>query len=74
MAAIKYIKESLRLKEQNPKLILAVPVLARETYEKLKSEVDRLVALEIPEFFSAVGQFYREFEQLKDEEVAKYLK
>lgn len=70
LAAIKYIK-NLKPTTYNlsPKIILAVPVIAKDTFIKLKSEVDEIVALEIPDSFSAVGQFYKEFPQITDEEV-----
>lgn len=72
MAAIKYIKEQRTYnKEQN--FILAVPVIAKETYVRLKSEVDNIIALEIPDSFNAVGQFYKEFPQVSDEEIVKLL-
>jgi putative phosphoribosyl transferase len=62
------------LKSQKVKrIILAVPVAPSGVIEKLKPLVDELIVLEEPEFFAAVGQFYREFEQVKDEEVAKIL-
>jgi len=83
LAAIRYIKESQKSKvlprrqagkSQKYKIILAVPVIAKETYNKLQTEVDEIVALEIPESFNAVGQFYKEFPQVSDEEVIKLLK
>ena len=73
MAANKYIKENSKFKIQNSKLILAVPVIAKDTFNKLKSEVENIVALEIPESFNAVGQFYQEFPQISDEEVMQLL-
>lgn len=72
MAAIKYIKEQRTYnKEQN--FILAVPVIAKETYVRLKSEVDNIIALEIPDSFNAVGQFYKDFPQVSDEEAIDLL-
>jgi putative phosphoribosyl transferase len=35
---------------------------------------DEVVCLEAPEFFQAVGQFYRHFPQVEDEEVIALLK
>lgn len=67
-AAIRY------LKTQKPKkIILAVPVASQESVKNLKPLVDDLVVLEIPEEFMAVGQFYRDFPQVSDEEVIKLL-
>lgn len=58
------------LRKQQPKrLVLAVPVIPRDTAVRLSEEVDELVALLIPDVFYAVGQFYRDFRQITDEEV-----
>jgi len=81
LAAIRYLKY-LKLRTNLPvgkagnlelKTILAVPVIAKDTYNRLQSEVDKIVALEIPESFGAVGEFYREFPQVDDEEVKNIL-
>ena len=55
------------------KTILAVPVIASNTYEEMKPLVFEIVALEIPMDFYAVGQYYREFNQVNDDEVKKIL-
>jgi len=55
------------------RIILAVPVIPATTYEEMKPLVDTLVALEIPTEFSAVGQFYKEFDQVSDNEVMTIL-
>lgn len=74
LAAIKYINQNkVTTKDQRPKTILAVPVIAKNSYNELKSQIDSIIALEVPESFSAVGQFYQEFPQVEDEEVAKLL-
>lgn len=58
----------------NPKkVIIALPVCARDTLAKLEKEADAVVALEAPKMFYAVGQFYEEFEQVDDESVIKLL-
>ena len=63
------------LREQGPaKLICAVPVAPPETVEKVRPLADEVVCLETPEWFQAVGQFYREFDQVEDEEVIALLK
>lgn len=56
------------------KIIIAVAVIPQDLLEQLKSRVDELVALEIPQQFFAVGQFYEHFEQISDNEVIKILK
>lgn len=63
------------LKSQKPKsIILAVPVASPETVIKLEAMVDKMIVLESPADFSSVGQFYKSFPQVSDEEVAKLLK
>lgn len=54
-------------------IIVATPVSARETYKKFRPEVDEIVAVALPDDFSSVGQWYRDFRQTTDEEVAELL-
>lgn len=56
------------------KIILAIPVAPSSTIEELKVEVDELIALQAPDDFYAIGEFYLSFPQLTDEEVIKTLK
>jgi putative phosphoribosyl transferase len=51
------------------RVVLAVPVVARGTAERLAAEVDALVFVEAPDDFYAVGQWYEDFRQTSDEEV-----
>lgn len=55
------------------RVIVAVPVGARETCERFNSLADRLVCLATPEPFDAVGQWYENFSQTTDEEVQQLL-
>lgn len=58
----------------NPKkVIVALPVLARDTLKKLEEEADEVVYLEAPRMFFSVGQFYEEFDQVTDQTVIKIL-
>jgi putative phosphoribosyl transferase len=50
-------------------LILAVPVAPARTIEELRAEADRVVCLDAPADFIAVGQWYGRFDQVEDEEV-----
>ena len=68
LAAIKAVRE-----DKPEKIVLAVPVAPREAIERLKNEVDELICLETPELFFAVGQFYYDFSQTTDEQVAEIL-
>ena len=62
------------LRARNPKrLVCAVPVAAAAAVEKIRPYADELVCLGVPEFFYAVGQFYRNFAQVDDAEVVALL-
>ncbi len=62
------------LRHRRPaRLVVAVPVGPQETVERLRSEADDVVCLEIPEPFFAVGQAYLDFSQTTDDEVRKLL-
>ena len=50
-------------------VVLAVPVAPPQTLQRLRREADEVVALETPEPFFAVGEWYRSFDQTSDEEV-----
>jgi putative phosphoribosyl transferase len=54
-------------------VVLAVPVAPRQARGMLQSEADHLVVLSTPDPFFAVGQWYRDFEQVSDEEVVSLL-
>jgi putative phosphoribosyl transferase len=55
------------------RVILAVPVAPRQARAMLEREADELVVLATPDPFYAVGQWYRDFEQVSDEEVVSLL-
>lgn len=69
------VRAALRgVRRQKPaRLVLAVPVAPAETLEALRSEADEIVCLETPAEFYAVGQFYRDFHQVSDDEVKAIL-
>jgi putative phosphoribosyl transferase len=58
------------------KLIVAVPVSPPDTLEKIErlEQVNEVVCLETPAWFTGVGQFYEDFRQVVDEEVVELLK
>lgn len=63
------------LRQKKPaRLICAVPVAPPETVARVRELADEVVCLETPEWFQAVGQFYRDFPQVEDEEVIALLK
>jgi predicted phosphoribosyltransferase len=55
------------------RVIVAVPVGAPETCRALGALADEVVCARMPEAFSAVGQWYRDFSQTTDEEVIELL-
>ncbi|HUI98972.1 MAG TPA: phosphoribosyltransferase family protein [Usitatibacter sp.] len=55
------------------RIVCAVPVASREALEAVKRHADEVVCLEAPEDFHAVGQFYEDFPQVGDAEVALIL-
>ncbi len=61
-------------REKPGKLVVAVPVASEEAVTSLAGDVDELLCLRMPANFFAVGQFYREFYQVTDEEVLEILK
>ncbi len=69
------VRAALRgVRRQKPeRLVLAVPVAPAESIEMLRSEADEIACLETPEDFFAVGQFYRDFHQVSDDEVREIL-
>jgi len=69
------VRAALRgVRRAKPKrLILAVPVAPAETIAALESEADEIICLETPPNFYAVGQFYRDFHQVADDEVRRLL-
>ncbi|WP_255150748.1 phosphoribosyltransferase [Halorarius halobius] len=52
---------------------LAVPVGPPDTLDRLREEADRVIALEEPFSFGAVGAHYRDFRQVPDEAALAYL-
>lgn len=54
-------------------VILAVPVGPPSTIDELRREADRVICLEEPTSFGAVGAHYRSFEQVSDATVLEFL-
>jgi putative phosphoribosyl transferase len=59
--------------QQPARLIVAAPVASQAATNELRSEVDELVVLLTPREFTAVGQWYQNFEQTTDQEVTVLL-
>lgn len=63
------------LRQQGPKkIIVAVPVGARETCNQFEREADAVVCATAPDELGAVGMWYEDFSQTTDEEVRRALK
>ena len=69
------IRAAIRaLRQMNPaRIVVATPVAPASTCNRLRSDVDELVCVEMPEPFYGVGQFYGDFSQVSDEEVIELL-
>jgi putative phosphoribosyl transferase len=50
-------------------LIAAAPVAPPDILGTLREEADRVVVLDTPEPFNAVGSWYQDFRQVSDDEV-----
>ncbi|HXG48124.1 MAG TPA: phosphoribosyltransferase [Methylomirabilota bacterium] len=60
-------------KQQPARVVVAVPTAAASSCFSLEREADEVVALMTPEDFYAVGQWYEDFSQTSDAEVAALL-
>jgi putative phosphoribosyl transferase len=62
------------LRQRNPaSVIVAIPVAPPDTVAMLKEEADEVICLAMPEPFSAVGRWYKDFSQTTDEDVKSLL-
>jgi putative phosphoribosyl transferase len=64
----------MSVKKRKPKeVIVAVPVAPADAVEMLAGEGTRVVCLETPGPFLAIGEFYGDFDQVEDMEVKRIL-
>lgn len=61
-------------KEGPARLVLAVPVCAADSAERLRAHADEVVCAFVPPAFAAVGQFYADFRQTEDSDVIELLR
>jgi len=62
-------------RQEGPKkLIAALPVGPEDTVMRLAKDADEMICLRSPPLFDAIGQFYKRFDQVEDEEVIEILK
>lgn len=54
-------------------VVLAVPVAPVDTVEELRAHADDVICLRAPAHFGAIGQWYADFRQVSDTEVATLL-
>jgi predicted phosphoribosyltransferase len=60
--------------QQAKRVIIAVPHGAKDSLTVLRREADEVVALDEPEWYGSVGQFYQDFPQTEDAEVLDIMK
>ena len=60
-------------KRRPARLVVAVPVAQPDTLATLRREVDDVVCLHAPEALFAIGLWYEDFRQLRDEDVVHIL-
>jgi putative phosphoribosyl transferase len=72
IASARWIRE----KHNCRMLIVAVPVApaTNDTIDKLDQIADKVIVLYLPQEFYAVGQFYRNFDQVEDDKVKEIMK
>ncbi len=71
-ATMKAASRALRL--QGPRrIIVAVPVAAKQTCDEFRTDIDGVVCAYMPAPFIAVGIWYEDFSQTTDEEVQRLL-
>ncbi len=56
------------------RVVVAVPVATPHTVERMEQDCDDLLCLRTPEDFVAVGQYYRSFDPVSDDEVEALLR
>lgn len=56
------------------KVVVALPVCPPHTAKLIRKKADQLVTIATPEPFEAVGKWYRQFDQVEDEEVIALLR
>ena len=71
-----YLASNSIVREYPNSITIAAPVAPadEDLLEMLRSVSHNLVILHTPPYFTSVGEWYKDFHQLSDEEVIKYLK
>ena len=61
-------------KEKPKKIIVAIPVAPPRAVYRLREAVEEVICLREEEYFTAIGQFYADFNPVQEEEVRRILK
>jgi len=62
------------IKKENPhKIVIATPVIPPDAKKLLKQEVDDVISVITPDYLGAIGEFYKDFSQVSDEEAIQIL-
>jgi putative phosphoribosyl transferase len=65
---------ALAIRAQRPeRTVVAVPVAAQQTCEKIGAEVDEIVCVQTPDPFRAVGLWYEDFTPVTEDEIRDLL-
>ena len=68
LAAVRHIRSL------NPaRIVIAVPVGSRQARDQLRGAADNLICVATPYSFGAIGEWYRQFGQVSDDEVVRLL-
>ena len=63
------------VRQEGPaKIVAALPVGSQDSLKKLSKDTDETICLQAPPFFSALSQFYLQFNQVEDEELLEILR
>jgi len=68
VAALRFVR-----KREPRFLVCAVPVASSTGITNVKDIADEVVVVDVPEYFGAVSQFYKDFAQVEDYQVAQLL-
>lgn len=62
------------LRKKKPReIVLAIPTGAADSMDRLEKLANKTICLDKPMWFAAVGQFYKDFGQVSDQEVKRIL-
>lgn len=60
------------IKQDGPeKVVVALPVASAQALKRLREEADEVICLHTPSLFFSVGQFYKHFDQVDDQEAIR---